>query len=737
MKVENKLYIVLISIHGLVRATNIELGRDADTGGQVKYVIELAKALGRHEQVGRVDLLTRQIIDPQVDSNYSISQEKISPTVHIIRLPCGPVCYLRKESLWPYLDTFADHALQYFRKLGRLPEVIHGHYADAGYVGKLLATVLAVPLVFTAHSLGRVKQQKLLEKGLTEGQISQTYRIEQRIEAEEQVLDNATIVVASTYQEANEQYGQYTHANASKPVVIPPGVELDRFYPPSCQQLQANDLYPKLLCFLTQPDKPIILALSRPDERKNIPALIAAYGQTPALRQLANLVIIAGNRDDLKTMPVGVRTVLEEILYAIDKYELYGQVAYPKQHTPDEVPEFYRLAMASGGIFVNPALTEPFGLTLLEAAASGLPIVSTHDGGPIDIIKHCQNGLLVDPLCTKTIGDVLLAALSDQQRWQQWSQNGINGVKNHYSWDQHVQTYLAYVNQILLKKRRNHIVFSHKPSLTKRVFITDIDNSLVGDIRALYNLLDYLHDENILFGIATGRSLESTLEILQAWNISMPKFFITNVGSEIYYGPELIADASWQKHIHYRWAPQNIQAVLASLPELELQPTEHQNLYKLSYFVKGKPEIIRSIVARRLRQHKLVANIIYSHYRYLDILPIRASKGLAVRAVALKLNLRLDDFLIVGNSGNDEDMLRGAARSVIVGNYSTELEGLKHQHNSQIYFAEAYHARGILEGIRHFNWLVDKPRELKEKPKELSNLVMPSPPSDWTHQYLL
>mgnify|MGYP000069541195 CR=1 FL=1 len=47
---------------------------------------------------------------------------------------------------------------------------------------------------------------------------------------------------------------------------------------------------------------------------------------------------------------------------------------------------------ANGGVFINPALTEPFGLTLLEAAASGLPVVATENGGPVDIIANCKNG---------------------------------------------------------------------------------------------------------------------------------------------------------------------------------------------------------------------------------------------------------------------------------------------------------------------------------------------------------
>lgn len=55
------LYLVLISLHGLVRGHEMELGRDSDTGGQVKYVVELSRALAKHPGVHRVDLLTRLI----------------------------------------------------------------------------------------------------------------------------------------------------------------------------------------------------------------------------------------------------------------------------------------------------------------------------------------------------------------------------------------------------------------------------------------------------------------------------------------------------------------------------------------------------------------------------------------------------------------------------------------------------------------------------------------------------
>ena len=126
---------------------------------------------------------------------------------------------------------------------------------------------------------------------------------------------------------------------------------------------------------------------------------------------------MAGNREDIRDMDDGPQAVLTNILVWIDTYDLYGKVAFPKHHLPEDVSILYRLAALSRGIFVNPALTEPFGLTLLEAAATGLPLVATNDGGPQDIIGTCNNGLLVDALDHKAIGAAIRDALSDSARW--------------------------------------------------------------------------------------------------------------------------------------------------------------------------------------------------------------------------------------------------------------------------------------------------------------------------------
>lgn len=193
----------------------------------------------------------------------------------------------------------------------------------------------------------------------------------------------------------------------------------------------------------------MILAMARPDERKNIESLVELYGKSKSLQDAANLVLVLGCREDLREMPSGQRKVLQNILTLIDVYDLYGKVAYPKSHQPADSADIYRVAAKTKVVFVNPALTEPFGLTLLEAAASGLPIVATDDGGPKDIIANCKNGLLVDPLNSSAIESALLKVISGEERWEQLQQAGLAGVREHYDWESHARRYLQRVSTII------------------------------------------------------------------------------------------------------------------------------------------------------------------------------------------------------------------------------------------------------------------------------------------------
>ncbi|KAL9274135.1 Sucrose-phosphate synthase-like protein [Drosera capensis] len=339
----------------------MELGRDSDTGGQVKYVVELARALGAMPGVYRVDLLTRQVSAPDVDWSYGEPSEMLnlrnsedgshelgeSSGAYIIRIPFGPKKYIAKELLWPYIPEFVDGALSHILQMSKVlgeqigggqpiwPVAIHGHYADAGDSAALLSGALNVPMVFTGHSLGRDKLAQLLKQGRSSiEEINTMYKILRRIEAEELCLDASEIVITSTKQEIEEQWRLYDgfdpvierklRARMKRGVsclgrfmprmsVIPPGMEFNHIVPHDADMdgdAEAHDentssdppIWSEIMRFFTNRRKPMILALARPDPKKNLTTLVKAFGECRPLRELANLTLIMGNRDDIDEM---------------------------------------------------------------------------------------------------------------------------------------------------------------------------------------------------------------------------------------------------------------------------------------------------------------------------------------------------------------------------------------------------------------------------------------------------
>jgi sucrose-phosphate synthase len=707
---ERPLYILMLSPHGLVRGKNPELGRDADTGGQVLYVVDLARALGSLSGIRKVDLVTRLISDDAVSSDYAAAEESLGGTARIVRIPFGPRRYIRKELFWSHLDTLVDRCLQYLREQGDVPDVIHSHYADAGYVGCQLSQSLGVPQIHTGHSLGRVKRQRLLDSGRKESSLERQFNFTRRIGAEEETLAHASLVVTSTRQEVSEQWALYEAFDPRKIAVIPPGTDTSRFSP----WRGDNDRRAALLVdrFLRQPFKPLILTICRPAERKNLRRLLAAYGGDPELQETANLAVVAGCRDDIQTLDEQERRVYTDLLLDIDRYDLWGSVAIPKRHQQEDVPPLYRLAARRRGVFVNPALTEPFGLTLIEAAASGLPVVATQDGGPRDIIENCRNGLLFDPLDPDAIAAALRTALADPDTWRTWSRRGLTGVRRHYSWDAHAKSYIKAVRRVVRRERKqtrrgftlSRGVESAPLRPLECFLVSDIDETLLGDREGLAVLLRWLRRNRarVGFGVASGRILSRALSVLREWEVPIPDVLITGVGSEISYGPDVTRDTDWSRHIRHGWRRDAVEEAMATLPGLTRQPEEKQGEFKVSYDVDPAVAPPVEQISRLLQSRRLKVRVIYSQQKYLDILPARVSKGLAIRYLAFRLRLPLERFLVAGDSGNDVEMLLGDTLGIVVGNHSPEVEPLRGL--DQIYFAEAFSARGILEGIRHYGF---------------------------------
>ncbi len=718
------LYIQLFSIHGLLRSENLELGRDADTGGQVNYVLELGRALSEQNKVGRVDLFTRRVSDRSVSSDYARSTERVNDKFRIVRLRCGGGKYIRKELLWNRLDEFIDGTIKFIKREKAIPDVVHGHYADGGYVARELSRFFAIPFIFTGHSLGRVKKQKMLAEGMREAEINRKLNMVRRIHAEEEALEGADLVITSTRQEKEEQYGLYDHRTLPAYQVIPPGLDMEKFYPFYHDLLDENQrneearyaqasVHQGLERFFMHPDKPIILALCRPDKRKNIGGLVRAYGEDMQLQAMANLAVFAGIRKDIRQMGDNEREVLTDMLLMMDNYDLYGKMAIPKRHDFEhEVPELYRITARKKGVFVNPAFTEPFGLTLLEASATGVPVVATNDGGPRDILANCNNGKLVDPSDPKAISSAIKDILSNTTTWETYSKSGMQNVRKYYTWQSHAQRYVEALEKILsLAGTSDMVAAAPSDAIGRRLaklnyfIITDIDNTLIGEdnghLSELTSLLSR-YREKVGFGVASGRTVSSIEKVLKAHDIPDPDVVISSVGAEIYYGPERHPGRGWAAHISSKWDREKIHTILSRVDFLEYQEEETQRPFKISFNMDpGKDRL--AMIHNLLLENRCRYQLIYSHDRYLDILPYRASKGKAIRFLSYKWDIPLGNFLVCGDSGNDEEMLRGEPLAVVVGNYSPELERLKGNRN--IFFAGRPCAGGILDAIEKYRFI--------------------------------
>ena len=432
------LYIQMHSMHGLFRSHHLELGRDEDTGGQILYVRYLAMELAKLPEVDKVDIIVRRIIDPEYPG-YSDEIEPVAPDVNIVRIECGPEGYIMKVDLWPHLDEFIDNCKKYIEKIGRKPDILHSNYADSGLVCARLSKELGIPQLHTGHSLGKPKMARLGVDDTNFTEMDKVYHFTERFEAEQTTIDNAAAIVVSTDEERMFQYNMYdVEVSDGRFHVVAPGVNLKKFYPPtnSTEEYDATakqrllDLFDKELA---EPSKPMVFTISRLDYRKNLISLIKAYAYDEKLQEMANLVMVAGS---LGQMGKNEQILMDEMLAIIKNHNLERKVCIVRHlDYKTEGGEVYRIVHDTGGVFVNPAFHEPFGITVIEAAATGVPVVATNNGGPVEILKNCKCGLLVEPRDTKAIADCCRKIIGNPEIWDEFSRNGVPRTNEFYTWE--------------------------------------------------------------------------------------------------------------------------------------------------------------------------------------------------------------------------------------------------------------------------------------------------------------
>jgi len=476
--------VAAISPHGWFCQSDV-LGLP-DTGGQVIYILDQVKALEKYliENLKRSGLdimpkilIVTRLIPENNGTNSNNPKEKVHDTQNswIIRVPfrneSGDIVpqWISRFNIWPYLDRFAeDVKLQMHSEFNGEPSLIIGNYSDGNLVATLLSKSFGSIQCNIAHA---TEKSKYLFSDLYWDKFEEKYNFSIQFIADLLAMNSADIIIASTANEitgTESTVGQYeSHQfftmpglmNVNKGLnlfshrfnIISPGVDEKTYFPYKKREKrllnQTNDLS-KLLFeqehkdvygTLKSPDLVPIFTLARLDKIKNITGLVEAYGKSQELRKRGNLIIVAGILHKEKSSDEEEKAEIEKMYNLIDKYSLDGHIRWLGMLFPaDDVGEIYRIIADKRGFFVQSALFETFGLTVLESMHSGVPVFATCFGGPLEIIEDQTSGFRINPTNVKEMTEIILSFMrkveNSPEYWDEISDNSMKRAQGCFSW---------------------------------------------------------------------------------------------------------------------------------------------------------------------------------------------------------------------------------------------------------------------------------------------------------------
>ncbi|KAK7333634.1 hypothetical protein VNO80_30410 [Phaseolus coccineus] len=587
---------------------------------QIKYVVELARALAKMPGVYTVDLFTRQISSPEIDWSYGEPTEMLtvggdddenigeSSGAYIIRIHFGPRDkYLRKELLWPYIQEFVDGALAHILNMSKvLGEQVGGDNLSDHI------TKQEIDEQWRLYDGFDVKLEKVLRARARRG-VNCHGRYMPRMAVIPPGMDFSYVMSQEDGPEADGEIFQLTASvEGSSPKAVP-------------------SIWAETMRFFMKPHKPVILALSRPDP-KNLTTLLKVFGESRPLRELANLILIMGNRDDIDEMSSGNASVLTTVLKMIDKYDLYGRVAYPKHHKQ------------SDGVFINPALVEPFGLTLIE-----------------------------DP----------------DQTWK--TKSLLSKMKKPYS-----AGGLNDINKLpdnvngkypLLWRRRRLIVIALDIYDDKGA----PDKTMIQIVQTIIKAaqLDPQNARVSGFALSTAMPMLETVEFLKSGNIQANDFdvLICSSGSEVYdpgtYSEDgkLLPDPDYETHIDYRWGCEGLKKTIWNLMNIAegeeklSSPIEEDlkssNAHCISYKIKDLTKAKRvDDLRQKLRMRGLRCHPMYCRgSSSVQVIPLPALRAQALRYLFVRWGLNVANmFVFLGETGDTdyEELISGTHKTLIM-----------------------------------------------------------------------
>jgi D-inositol-3-phosphate glycosyltransferase len=366
-----------------------------DAGGQNVYVGSLAAALARMGHDVRVYTRRDDKDLPDV-AHYPAGARRRVAVVHV---PAGPPSELPKDDLLPYMDDFGRWMRERFSTEGWVPDLVHAHFWMSGLAAHTATEGLDIPVVQTFHALGAVKRRH---------QGADDTSPPERLALERGLARDADRIVALCSDEVFEllKMGAARHRIS----VVPSGVDLDCFHPD-------GPAVPR------DPAMPRVLGVGRLVPRKGFDVLIEAMRWVPR----GELVIVGGPAEgglDNDPEVDRLRRVARRCGVA-DRVRLVGGVSN------EDMAAWYR----SADVLATTPWYEPFGITPLEAMATGLPVVASAVGGLVDTVHAGVTGILVPPRDPRATGQAVRKLLTDPILRHQYGMSARDRARSRYSWE--------------------------------------------------------------------------------------------------------------------------------------------------------------------------------------------------------------------------------------------------------------------------------------------------------------
>ncbi|XP_058009261.1 sucrose synthase 6 isoform X2 [Hevea brasiliensis] len=484
--------VVIFSPHGYFGQSNV-LGLP-DTGGQVVYILDQVKALEeelllriKHQGLDvkpHIIVVTRLIPEAR-GTKCNQELEAINGTKHsnILRVPFSIEDWVLRQwvsrfDVYPYIEKFTqDVTVKVLDLMDGKPDLIIGNYTDGNLAATLMANNLGITQATIAHALEKTKYE---DSDIKWKELDPKYHFSCQFIADTIAMNAADFIIASTYQEiagSKERPGQYeSHTAFTLPGlcrivsginvfdpkfnIAAPGADQSVYFPNTEKQKRFTQFHPAIeellyskeeneehIGYLADRSKPIIFSMARLDIVKNLTGLTEWYGKNKRLRNLVNLVIVGAFFDPTKSKDREEMAEIRKMHALIEKYQLKSQFRWIAAQTDRQRNgELYRGIADTKGAFVQPALYEAFGLTVIEAMNCGLPTFATNQGGPAEIIVDGVSGFLIDPNngdeSSNKIADFFAKCKEDPGHWNKFSVDGLKRINECYTWK-------IYANRVL------------------------------------------------------------------------------------------------------------------------------------------------------------------------------------------------------------------------------------------------------------------------------------------------